>query len=79
MDGIIPSLVLDEENNSLSTAPSVEDMKYIVFSMDPASAPIPNGFNGLFYQLAWSIIDEEISTAVQFFFPVRHDCTRFEI
>ena len=40
----IPFFTCQEENSSLAVVPSFNEVRMIVFSMDSASAPGPNGF-----------------------------------
>ncbi|KAK3189736.1 hypothetical protein Dsin_029297 [Dipteronia sinensis] len=47
----IPSLVSDQENAELISIPFAEEIKNIIFSMDPSSAPGPDVFPGSFYQV----------------------------
>lgn len=43
-EDIIPNLVMPEDNSALTLVPSVEDVKQVVFTMDPNSAPGSNEF-----------------------------------
>nr|XP_028947429.1 uncharacterized protein LOC114820607 [Malus domestica] len=54
--GVIPPMVSEEENLSLSCLPSADEIRSVVFSMDPSSAPGPDGFPGSFYQSCWDIV-----------------------
>lgn len=47
--------------------PSNQEIEMAVKSMDPASAPVPGGFNGAFFQGCWNIIRYNICAAVQSF------------
>ncbi|KAL6204735.1 hypothetical protein ACLB2K_022002 [Fragaria x ananassa] len=65
---LIPSLVSVEDNDILTVIPSFEEIKLVVFSMDPDSAPDPDGYNGHFYRACWGFISPEVVTVVQSFF-----------
>ncbi|KAL6221415.1 hypothetical protein ACLB2K_009166 [Fragaria x ananassa] len=65
---VIPSLVSTEENIMLTAVPTSEEIKNTVFSMDPASAPGPDGFPGSFYQSCWDIVGSDVISFVQYFF-----------
>lgn len=65
---LIPSLVTAEDNECLVSIPSEEEIAKAVFSMDPSSAPGPDGFSGYFYQVCWDIIkDDVVRFVLQFF------------
>ena len=51
---------------------SCEEVKNVLFSIDPSKAPSPDGFNGFFFKRVWHIIGEEIVTTVQRFFTSGH-------
>eukprot|EP00253_Pinus_taeda_P023771 PITA_23771 len=52
----IPNLVSKEDNVSLMSPTSEEEITNIVWSMDPDKAPSPNGFSIYFYRICWEII-----------------------
>ena len=45
----IPRMVTDEQNQLLQQMPNMQELKKVVFSMNPNSAPGPDGFGGKFY------------------------------
>lgn len=47
---IIPNLVSFVENEMLIFSPSEEEIKKAIFTLDPNSAPGPNGFTSKFFQ-----------------------------
>lgn len=61
-------MVTDEQNQLLQQMPNMQELKKVVFSMNPNSAPGPDGFGGKFYQSCWDIIKEDVLKAVQHFF-----------
>ncbi|XP_015162434.1 uncharacterized protein [Solanum tuberosum] len=64
----LPTLVTPEHNRSLQEIPSMEELRHVVFSMNPNSAPGPDGMGGKFYQVCWEIIKEDLLSAIQVFF-----------
>lgn len=52
----------------LCTLPTLKELKDCIFSLDPDSAPGPNGLSGYFYQSTWSIIRSDLHKAVTAFF-----------
>lgn len=59
MIDVIPNLVSQEDNDLLTKIPDQEEIKKTVFSMDPDSAPGPDGFQGSFYRFCGDIISSE--------------------
>eukprot|EP00253_Pinus_taeda_P018086 PITA_18086 len=53
---VIPSLVSEEDNVSLMSPATEEEITNIVWSMDPDKAPGPDGFSIHFYRICWEII-----------------------
>ena len=52
----------------LCVVPSCTEIKGVVFSMSPDSAPGPDGFTGHFFQACWDFIENDICSAVKAFF-----------
>lgn len=48
--------------------PSLDEIFSAVKSMDPDSAPGPDGFNGHFFVSCWDIVCQDVVSAVQYFF-----------
>ena len=44
----MPSLVTADENASILRVLSFDEVRSTVFTMDPLSAPSPDGFSGIF-------------------------------
>eukprot|EP00253_Pinus_taeda_P009219 PITA_09219 len=53
---VIPSLVSEEANASLTSPATEEEITNIVWSMDPDKAPGPDGFSIHFYRIYWETI-----------------------
>ncbi|XP_062020822.1 uncharacterized protein LOC133737235 [Rosa rugosa] len=65
---VIPSFVSEDDNSVLVSIPTAEEIRHVVFSMDPSSSPGPDGFPGSFYQSCWDIVGNDVIGFVQFFF-----------
>ncbi|KAK9930542.1 hypothetical protein M0R45_027578 [Rubus argutus] len=65
---LIPSLVTVAENDCLTATPTPDEIKVVAFSMDPDSAPGPDGFSGHFYRSCWDFIGSDVVNAVCYFF-----------
>ncbi|KAH0684689.1 hypothetical protein KY289_022441 [Solanum tuberosum] len=65
---VIDRVVTREDNISLTSLPSIQELKDVVFSIDPDSAPGPDGISGKFYQSAWPIIASDVHAAINSFF-----------
>ncbi|KAK2655736.1 hypothetical protein Ddye_008788 [Dipteronia dyeriana] len=63
----IPQLVTDNDNENLCRIPSFAEIKDTVYSMDPNSAPGPDGFSGSFYQHVWELVVVYVVNFVQAF------------
>ena len=40
---------------------TMDELKQVIFSTNPNSAPGPDGFGGMFYQSCWNIIKFDLS------------------
>ncbi|XP_049368153.1 uncharacterized protein LOC125833035, partial [Solanum verrucosum] len=65
---LIPSVVTHEHNKRMQVMPNIEELRQVVFAMNPSSAAGPDGIGGKFYQVCWNIIKEDILAAIQSFF-----------
>ncbi|XP_026459071.1 uncharacterized protein LOC113359694 [Papaver somniferum] len=63
---VIPKVINDEDQKNLDVIPEAEEIKNVVFEMDPKSAPGPDGFSGIFYRSCWDIIEHDLVADVQF-------------
>ncbi|XP_015087005.1 uncharacterized protein LOC107030129 [Solanum pennellii] len=64
----IPNMVTNEQNIELEKMPSVDELRKVVMSMNPNSAPGPDGIGGKFFQVCFDIIKEDLLAAVKDFF-----------
>ncbi|XP_015160335.1 uncharacterized protein [Solanum tuberosum] len=64
----IPLMVNQEKNDSLTALPNLEELKEVVFSMNPNSAAGPDGMNGYFFQKCWHMIKHDLLGVTQAFF-----------
>ncbi|KAL6202102.1 hypothetical protein ACLB2K_025813 [Fragaria x ananassa] len=65
---VIHSMVIPEENTMLTSVPLSEEIWAAVKSMDPDSAPGPDGFNGHFFVSCWDVVGADVVKVVQYFF-----------
>ncbi|XP_075097863.1 uncharacterized protein LOC142175183 [Nicotiana tabacum] len=56
------------DNAGLTAIPSMEELKAVVFSMSPSSAPGPDGLFGKFYHSCWDIIKDDLLLMINDFF-----------
>lgn len=68
----IPSLVTNIQNEVLCAIPSESEVHEAIKSLNPHSAPGPDGFTGSFYTTCWSIIKQDIMAAITDFFHGTH-------
>lgn len=68
VDGLIPSLVDDNMNKFLTVITSKDEDKKDVFNLKKDSSPGLDGFCGIFYHYFWSIIKQDVTSAVVQFF-----------
>lgn len=52
----LPTLVINDQNGNLQNIPTMEELKNVIFSMNPESATRPDRTNGRFHQFCWDII-----------------------
>ncbi|XP_026417206.1 uncharacterized protein LOC113312685 [Papaver somniferum] len=71
LDYIMPC-ISNEENNMLTGIPTHEEVKNVIFSMQPWTTPGLDGFPPGFYQEMWSIVGEDTVRMVQSFFRSKH-------
>ncbi|XP_057775029.1 uncharacterized protein LOC130994010 [Salvia miltiorrhiza] len=67
----VPTLVTQNQGESLICCPSEDEIRATVFSMNCNGAPGPDSFSGKFFQVTWDIICSDVISAVQRFF-MRH-------
>ncbi|KAK6803130.1 hypothetical protein RDI58_000914 [Solanum bulbocastanum] len=64
----IPRMVTQEHNDKMKALPTMEELKEVVYSMNPNSAAGPDGMNGCFFQQCWDIIKQELLAVTHAFF-----------
>ncbi|KAI5435506.1 hypothetical protein KIW84_022072 [Lathyrus oleraceus] len=64
VDDTISSLVDDIMNAILTMIHSLEEIFYVVFSLNKDNAPDPNGVEAVFYLTYWNIIKQDVSNVV---------------
>ena len=64
-----PTRKLDSDDISILSAPVTDDeIVRVVFKSPKDKSPGPDGFSAEFYQIAWSIIGNDVIKACQHFF-----------
>ncbi|KAK4403176.1 hypothetical protein Sango_1058300 [Sesamum angolense] len=58
----------DEDRQSLCVMPTLEEVREVVFSIDPDCVAGPDGFGAVFFSTCWEIISEDVFGAVIEFF-----------
>ena len=64
----MPSLVTVDENASILWVPFFDEVRSMIFAMDPLIAPSPDGFSGKFYSHCWEIVGHDMVLVVEDFF-----------
>ena len=49
MAEVVSTLVISKDNSNVTRMPSFEEIRAVIFYMDPSSAPSPDGFTGRFF------------------------------
>ncbi|KAL6211247.1 hypothetical protein ACLB2K_016474 [Fragaria x ananassa] len=65
---VIPSLITDDENMSLTLVSSSEEIYLVLKDMDRDNAPRLDGFNRHFFVSCWTTVGADVTSAIQFFF-----------
>ncbi|KAL9682954.1 hypothetical protein QQ045_014766 [Rhodiola kirilowii] len=61
-------MINDDDNEILTTVPGTEEIHGAIRSLNPSSAPGPDGFTGHFFSHCWHIIKDDLARAVGAFF-----------
>jgi hypothetical protein len=69
---LFDTTISTEENLSLCSIPSEQEIHDSVFSIGATKAPGPDGFTGLFYQKYWTLIKPVVLSCVWNFFNKHH-------
>ncbi|PON84035.1 hypothetical protein TorRG33x02_201550 [Trema orientale] len=72
LEGLVSQSISSLEAEEMGTIPSVEEIKEVVFGMNPWKAPDPDGFPGLFYRHYWDTIADDVLETVRDFFIYDH-------
>lgn len=64
----IPSLIIDDANNSLVAIPTLSEVRIALWCLDPHSAVGPDGFNGFLFCHCWDVVQTDVHKAIQEFF-----------
>ncbi|XP_015167940.1 uncharacterized protein [Solanum tuberosum] len=60
--------ITDDMNHALTTFPTEEEIGMNLMTMDPDSAPGPDGFTARFFQTCWGVVTPEVTKALHSFF-----------
>ncbi|XP_071902137.1 uncharacterized protein [Coffea arabica] len=71
LDGI-PHTITDELNGNMMKPVLEEEIKAVIFSMNPDKSPGVDGMSPLFFQKFWTTIKKEVVNAIQTFFHTGH-------
>ncbi|XP_026399624.1 uncharacterized protein LOC113295510 [Papaver somniferum] len=63
---VIPEVITEQDQQMLDAIPTSDEIKEVVFGMDPESSPDPDGFSSLLYRACWDIIQDDVLHAIQF-------------
>lgn len=64
----IPRMITLDQNQMLQIMPTLEDLKQLVFAMNPNSVAELDRMNRKFFQSYWETIKMDLFTVVQYFF-----------
>lgn len=65
---LVPCLITNEDNALLNKVPTVEEINRVVFALNGNSVSGSDGLTGLFYQVCWDIVENDVVTMVKAFF-----------
>ena len=68
LEYLVLPCITEEENESLQSIPSPEEIKAALFQMPDLKALGPDGFSALFYKQLWSTVGNDVVKAVSSFF-----------
>ena len=68
LEGLISPCISANENFELTRILNAEEIKKVVWDMNPLKAPGPDGFPGLFFRRYWDIVGYQVIDVVQSFF-----------
>lgn len=63
--GVIPKLVTTEDNKALNKPITLEEVRTVIFNMNPDKSPGPDGFQAFFYQKCWDIIGIDLWNSIE--------------
>lgn len=66
--GYTPKIITAKQNQQMTSPPTQEEVKNIVFNMSKGNASGSDGYSGVFFQECWDIIKGDIYLMVMSFF-----------
>lgn len=64
----IPTIITNVDNDQMSLAVTLEEVRKVVNDLNNDNTSGPNGFIGLFFQHCWEIIGKDVTRMVRAFF-----------
>ena len=64
----VPKVVNEDVNKELVREVEEDEIRNAMFQLGTFKAPGPDGFNGLFYQKFWEIVNKDVKEAIKSFF-----------
>ena len=68
LEGLMPPCISLKENIKLVHIPDMEEIKAMIWELNPMKAPGPDGLHGLFFKKYWSIVGSQVFIANESFF-----------
>ena len=68
LEGLMPPCISLKKNIKLVRIPDIEEIKAVIWELNPMKAPGPDGLPGLFFKKYWSIVGSQVVIAIQSFF-----------
>ncbi|XP_026417046.1 uncharacterized protein LOC113312510 [Papaver somniferum] len=68
---VIQKIINEDDQQNLDAIPEEEEIKVVIFEMDPESALGPDGFSGIFFRSCWDIIKNDLVADIKFYWRRR--------
>lgn len=67
IEEVVGPVVTEADNRRLISLPTWDEVKNVVFDMNPNGAPGPDGFGGFFFQYYWDIVGTYVFNSITHF------------